>query len=86
MPSSPPRTVRPFRRWLRDNALALWLWGLALLGILRFLTRAMRHDGGADAVAWAYLGGGVLVGLAGVVTWARRPLAADRNRRLGRPD
>lgn len=80
-PSRPQR--RPLRHWLRSNALALWLWGLGLLGVVRFVTRAMRDSGGADAVAWLYLGGGVLVFLAGVAAWVA---TARRDRAGGRPD
>ncbi|MCF7222380.1 hypothetical protein [Marilutibacter chinensis] len=81
MPPSRPPQPRSFRRWLRSNALALWLWSLGLLGVIRFFTRAMR-DSGADTVAWLYLVGGVLVFVAGVMAWA----GAVRRDRTTRPD
>lgn len=69
MPSPPRPPRRPPRQWLREHALALWLWGLGLLGVIRFAMRAMRDGTAADTVAWLYLGGGVLVFLAGTLAW-----------------
>lgn len=84
MPPPSRRQHRPLRQWLRGNALALWLWTLGLLGVVRFVTRAMRDGGGgADTVAWLYLGGGILVFLAGVATWVG---GARRDRATTRPD
>ncbi|GAB3343271.1 hypothetical protein [Marilutibacter aestuarii] len=69
----PKDDTRPPPR-LRDQALALWLLSLGLLGMLRFAMRAVRDGtGGADAVAWAYLVGGALVALCGAKAWRRRP-------------
>ncbi len=73
MPQDAPR---PNLR-LRDQALALWLLALGLLGMLRFALRAYRDGaGGADAVAWTYLVGGVLVALCGAWAWRRRSTSA----------
>ncbi len=67
----PVPNARRFR--VRDQALALWLFGIALLGILRFLMRAFRDGASVDGIAWAYLAGGLLVAACGARAWRRHP-------------
>lgn len=62
---------KPLTRLLRQHALALWLFVLGLLGVLRFLMRAFREDAVVDAVAWTYLVGGLLLALWGAWAWRR---------------
>lgn len=47
-------------------ALAAWLSAIASFGVLRFWMRVSRFDA-ADAIAWMWLAGGVIVGIAALI-------------------
>lgn len=49
-------------------SLALWLGVIAVFGVIRFAMRANRSGEFApDAIAWMWLAGGVIVGVATIV-------------------